>query len=404
MIVHPPRSHGIWRTFIREWRQIFHNPLLIAMTTAVPLLASALLIGVFVNSLPTDLPVGVVDLDASDLSRSVIRMVDATPDVAVTTRYDNLYAGRSAIVAGQIYGLLMLPKNLERDVRAGRRPEVVFFYNTQMLTTGNLALRGASAALQTAEAGLRQSTRMAMGQSQAEASAAMQPIPIDVRPLFNPTMNYAFFLLASLLPSVMQVVIMTTSAYAISIDTASPQRIHRLRRICFSPTSYLIGKLLPYTILFLMMMGVADAVLVGPLEMPIRGDFTLLTFASLLFIIASQLVGTWFGLTLRPVASAVSISTLISAPAFGFMGVGFPRIGMNVFSHGFSALLPGTWYLEARMDQTVRGTPPELGLQPVAILGAFVVVLFVGVVINMWILWRRGYPPRPFTASGEVTP
>jgi ABC-2 type transport system permease protein len=80
-------------------------------------------------------------------------------------------------------------------------------------------------------------------------------------------------------------------------------------------------------------------------------------------------------LLLKPTLSAVSISTLMTAPAFGFMGIGFPRLGMNAFAYGWGGLLPGTWYLTARIDQTVRGTPVDLSWKPLLILAAFTVGL-----------------------------
>ncbi len=69
-------------------------------------------------------------------------------------------------------------------------------------------------------------------------------------------------------------------------------------------------------------------------------------------------------------ATAISIATLMTAPAFGFMGIGFPRIAMNWFAYAYGGLLPGTWYLTARIDQTVRGTPLELSWRPIAGAGA----------------------------------
>ena len=115
----------------------------------------AFLAAVFSAGLATRLPIGVLDLDSSDLSRTIIRMVDATPDSAVAVRVGDLAEGRSLILSGKIHGLLMLPLYLQRDVFAGRRPEVVFFYNTQTLTTGNLTARGVNAAVPTAAAGIR---------------------------------------------------------------------------------------------------------------------------------------------------------------------------------------------------------------------------------------------------------
>src|SRR6266849_2924833 len=304
---------GFWLVFWRELGWLRRRPFLLALTTLVPLVLSALLTAVFSTGLATRLPLGVLDLDSSELSRSVIRLVDATPDTAVAVRVAELAEGRNMILSGRVLGLLMLPVNLERDVLAGRRPEVVFFYNTQMMTPGNLVLRGVNAAVPSAAAGVRLSLRTTQGQPVEAAEAALAPIPVQTNPLFNPTLNYVHFLLAALLPSLLQIVVVTASAYSAGLDVQTP---HRLK--------------------------------------------ILLLLAGILFILACQFLGLLLALLLTPVASAVSIGTLLTAPAFGFMGIGFPRLGMNAFAYGWGSILPGTWYLTARIDQTVRGTPLDL--------------------------------------------
>jgi ABC-2 type transport system permease protein len=99
--------------------------------------------------------------------------------------------------------------------------------------------------------------------------------------------------------------------------------------------------------------------------------------AGLLFILANQFIGVLLALFLRPVASAISIGTLMFAPSFGYMGIGFPRLAMNDFSYWWGELIPGTWYLTARIDQTIRGTPVDLSLKPLMVLGIFVLVLAI---------------------------
>jgi ABC-2 type transport system permease protein len=302
-------------------------------------------------------------------------MVDATPDTAVLVRVGELAEGRGMILSGKVHGLLMLPRNLERDVFAGRRPEVVFFYNTQTLTIGNLTLRGVNAAVPTAAAGIRLSLRTAQGQPIEEAQVAISPIPVQIHALFNPTLNYVHFLLAALLPSLLQIVIVTASAYSVGMDVETRHRLRILRRLGGGLWPAMAGKLLPYTVIFLLVLGVSDAVLFGILELPLHGRGWLLDIAGFLFILSCQLLGSLLALLLTPTATAVSIATLLTSPAFGFMGIGFPRLGMNAFSFGFGALLPGTWYLTARIDQTVRGTPLDLSWRPILILLAFVVGL-----------------------------
>src|ERR1700761_5409693 len=148
-----PRSRlrpGFWLVFGREVEWLRRRTFLLAVAALVPLVLMALLISVFSAGLATRLPIAVLDLDNSDLSRSIIRMVDATPDTAVTQRVSDLAEGRAMILRGDVYGLLLLPKYLQRDVFSGRGPDVVFFYNTQTMTIGNLFPGGATAPRPTA--------------------------------------------------------------------------------------------------------------------------------------------------------------------------------------------------------------------------------------------------------------
>ncbi len=222
---------GFLVVFRREFDRFSRRRLLLFLTTILPLLLMGVLAVVFSAGLATRLPIAVLDLDGTDLSRTIIRTVNATPDTAVTRRVSDLAEGRQLILSGHVRGLLMLPRNLERDVYGGRRPEVVFFYNTQTMTSGNLVLRGVNSAVPAVAAGIRLSLRTAEGQPLEAAQAALAPIPVQVNPLFNPTLNYAHFLLAALLPSVLQVIVVTTMAYAVGLDVETSHRLRVLRRL-----------------------------------------------------------------------------------------------------------------------------------------------------------------------------
>lgn len=366
---------GFWLVFTREFRQFQKRPLLLALTVALPLFMMAILSLVFIQGAATRLPIAVLDLDGSDLSRTIVRTIDATPDTAVSVRVSDLGEGRRLILSGRVFGVLMIPVELERDVFAGRRPEVVFFYNTQTMTGGNLSLRGVNAAMAGVEGGIRLSLRTSRGEQVDSAQTSLSPIPVQANPLFNPTMNYGHFLLAALLPAVLQIVVVTATAYAVGRDVETTHRLRVLGRLGGGLWPAMFGKLLPHTLVFLFVLGVSDLVLFLWFKMPLRGDRSLLLMSGFLFILANQLLGAALAVMVRPMSTAIGIGSLIAAPAFGFMGISFPRIGMNAFAYGWGELLPGTWYLAARIDQTLRGAPIELSTQPLAHLLASVIVL-----------------------------
>ena len=94
---------GFSLVFWRELRWLRRRPFLLLLTTLLPLALMALLTGIFSQGLATRLPIGVLDLDDSDLSRAIVRTVDATPDAAVKTHVGELAEERVAgdAVAGQ---------------------------------------------------------------------------------------------------------------------------------------------------------------------------------------------------------------------------------------------------------------------------------------------------------------
>ena len=366
---------GFWLVFARELRWLRRRPVLACLTTIFPLALLALLAVIFSAGLPTRLPIAVLDQDQSELSRTIVRMTDVTPDVHIAFEVTDLTQGKQLILEGKASGLLLLPQDLEQNVKAAQRPEVVFFYDNQHMSAGSVVSRGASNALATAAAGMRISLRTGQGLSQEVAQAAISPIALQVNPLFNPSLDYTQFLLAALLPAVLQIFIATTSAYSLGLDVASPHRLRVLRRLGGGVWPAIAGKLLPYTLVFMLVFGIADAVLFGYLEVPVRGSVLLLVFGTFLFVLATQLIGSVLALMLLNMETAISMIALLMAPAFGFMGIGFPRLGMNGFANFWGSIIPGTWYTQLRIDQTVRGAPVDVSAYPLAILMLFVLML-----------------------------
>ena len=80
---------GFWLVFWREVGWLRRRPFLLGLTTIVPLAQMALLAAVFSAGLATRLPIGVLDLDGSDLSRSIVRMVDAKRNTLVYLTYSD---------------------------------------------------------------------------------------------------------------------------------------------------------------------------------------------------------------------------------------------------------------------------------------------------------------------------
>lgn len=350
----------------REMRHIGRHPALAFFVLLFPLLVFLTLASIFRAGVPTGLPVAVVDGDRSAVSRQIVRAVDAAPEVAIAFRADDLAQARRLILRGDVYGVLLLPAGLERDLRAGRRPEAVLFFNNQFMTPASGVASGVQSALLTVNAGIAVGLRTAEGQNAALAAQAVDPIPVQRSPLFNPALDYVHFLLASLMPAALQIFICAGTAYGMARERQRPGGLAGLAFLGGGLVPAVAGKLLPHTVIFCTVLGLGDALLLRIYGTPFTGSMPLYLASGLLFVLAYQLIGVALALLFPGTSLPVGAAGILTAPAFGFAGISFPRLAMNGFSVFWSGLLPLTWYMEVRMDQMLRGVPVEISLAPFA--------------------------------------
>ena len=85
---------------------------------------------------------GLVDADRSETSRAFLEEVEASPGLNIAERAGDLGSAARAIRSGEAIAAVYVPADFERDLKAGRRPQVVGFYNQQFLTAAGIASSG----------------------------------------------------------------------------------------------------------------------------------------------------------------------------------------------------------------------------------------------------------------------
>ena len=99
----------------REIRRIFNSPLYIFSMIGAPLLCFVFFVTLMSKGLPSELPVGVVDMDRTANSRNILRNLDAFQHVKIVARYRTFNEARDEIQRGKIYGVFYIPEGFSRD-------------------------------------------------------------------------------------------------------------------------------------------------------------------------------------------------------------------------------------------------------------------------------------------------
>ena len=359
---------GILAVAIREALWIWRDKVALLLVFGIPLIAFTLLAVTFSNAVIRDLKVDVVDQDRSQTSMTFVQAISSAPGVSVARRSSDLSGAMHAVRSGEAIAAVYIPRDLERDIMAGRRPQVVIFFNKQFFTPGNVASSGLQAAVSAAVANL----------PQGATSTVFTPGPLVVEQyvLTNPALNYVQFLLRAILPTVLHVVVAIAGGYAVGSEFGSRSTREWLASAGGSPLTALVGKLAPYFGVFLVMMAVGLGIIHGLFEIPFRGDPVIMGAAACLLIIAYLSLGALLQLLAKDLALGLTLTGIICSPAFGFAGVGFPALAMGGFARAWGAMLPLRWYIQILFDQAARGVPVQDSAEPFMMLAGLAVVFF----------------------------
>ena len=383
---------GFLAVAARELRWIWTDRVAFLIVLILPLMAATILASTFSAPVIRGLHIAVVDEDRTPTSMAYVQAVDAAPGVTVAARFDDLSSAMHAVRSGDAIAVVFLPEHLERDSLAGRRPQIVVFYNEQIYTAGNLAsssLRSALGAV-TAKLASRGGGGFRPGQLVVERYA-----------LVNPQTNYAQFLLRALLPTVLHVLITIAGGFAVGSEFQYRSLREWLATAGGRPTTALAGKLAPYLALFLVQFAVGLAILHLAFHLQFRGDPVLTAVSATLLISAYLALGALLQALTKNLASGLSLAGLICSPAFGFAGVGFPVLGMSGFAKAYGAMLPLRWYLQILFDQAARGSPAsDSGVAFVWLAG--LTTLFCALALWRLVALLRA-PPRD-KAEFEIAP
>ncbi len=364
----PPRP-GLRLVAIREIRFFWRDRAGLLLVVVVPLISFAVLAWTFSSAVVRGLDVVIVDADRSAVSADFIQEIAASPSVHIAQRGDSLATATRAIRAGEAIAAVYVPASFEHDLLAGRRPQIIAFYNTQYFTPGNIASKGLRDAISAA-------ARVALSYEVRSHPVGAGPLVVEEFVLTNPGVNYAAFLLRAVMPTVLHLVIAIATGYAVGTELSRRSRRAWLRCAGGSALTALAGKLLPLFAIFFTLLGIDALILDAGFGLSFRGDIPMIVIAAALFIVAYQSLAAVLQLLFRNLALGLSLTAIITSPAFGFAGVGLPVLAMGAFAQGWGALLPLRWYLQILIDQAGRGSPAHASSLPFAILAGMALGLF----------------------------
>ena len=293
-------------------------------------------------------------------------MIDDTPTAMVAYDIQSMDEGERLMREGKIIAIVQIPAFFEKNILSNSQTHLENYISGTNISVNGLLSKDIQTAVTTFTAGVQLQVLMKQGLTQRQAMAQLMPVRFDRHVLFNPHINYGYYLSPSFMPMMLMIFVVMVTIFSIGTELKHATAREWMAAGNGSVWAALLGKVLPITaIMFLisLVMLLINFKIVGT---PLNGSLTVILIGTLLFILSYQSISVLIVSLLANLRLSLSIGGGYSVLAFTFSGLTFPIMAMWEPMQWVSKIFPFTFYTDIFVDQMLRGAPwvyslPDLG-------------------------------------------
>lgn len=187
-----------------ELKALFTNPVVLLTVFGGVVFYSFLYPLPYTQQTPREQQLTIVNLDKSQASYQLERMVDATPQVKVVQRDSTIEDAKHAFLDRQVSGILVIPEHFYRDLLLGKSPTLAYAGDASYFLVYGTIVEGLAQAGGTLAAQNKVSRLVIEGEPMAFASQHFSATNINLKPTFNARMGYVDYVVPAVFVLILQ--------------------------------------------------------------------------------------------------------------------------------------------------------------------------------------------------------
>lgn len=353
---------------------MFARPLYLFASVGVMLLSTFFFLTLMQGGSAEKMPVAVVDLDQTSISRRLIHEMQATPSVDIQLITNSYPEAREAMQQGRIYGIFVIPECFYDELVSFKRPKMDFYVTNAYTVGGNTAYKQMLTMVNLTSGAFQREVLRKKGLPDDVIMHRIQPLAIEGHMIANPWGNYSVYLVSTILPGILGLICLMLTIFAIGFELKARTSHAWLQAAGGNYTVAMIGKLIPYTLIYLTLGIGCHFILFRFAGFPVYGSQARLMLGLLLFILAMEALGiTLIGL-LPTLRDALSIGALYSMLGFSLSGFTYPNMAMLPPIRALSYIEPLRHYYLIYVNEALMAGSIENTIHAMLALTAFMLV------------------------------
>ena len=354
------------------------RPIYFISTVVIMTFSYVFFLTFFNEGQPNKMPVGVVDLDNSTISRQFIRNLEVMQHSHIVMRLNSHKEAREEMQRGNIYAFVEIKRNFAKDAVSNRRPTITFYINDGYLIAGSLISKDITYLSMVTSVGMQQKVLRAKGVEESRIMGILQPVVLDTHLIGNPWANYGTYLLNVILPGVLQLMVLMMTVFPIGVEYKERTSRDWLSNANNSMFAALTGKLIPYTVIFTALGIIGNLLLYNYMHYPLNSSIGWMFLATILLVLSGQALGILFIGLLPVLRDGVTVAGLFGTLSITAAGATFPVEQLPYFIRELTLAFPMRHYFLIYVNQALNGVDvSHSATKYIIMLGFTLLPLFV---------------------------
>lgn len=346
---------SIFQIWHREIGNIIRDKGIMIFILFVPLAYPLLYSYVYTNELVREVPVAVVDENNSALSRDMLRKMDASPDLKIEAYCTNMDKAREMVRRHEVYGIIRIPESFTSELAHGNQVPIglycdmssMLYYKALLVTATNVSLE------------VNKDIKVnhyVTGTTDRQDEINRMPIDYDYVALYNPQSGFAAFLI----PPVLMLIIQQTLLLGIGMSVGNSRERHNGSVIpllpCYkNPVHIVIGKALPYFMLYIVLSIYMFTVVTDAFTLPKLGHYHTFIAFMVPYLLACIFLAMILSSFIYRREDSILLLVFLSVPMLFLSGLSWPAPSMSPFWKAVSYLFPSTFGMNGYVRITAMG-------------------------------------------------
>ena len=277
-------------------------------------------------------------------------MASAAQQIEVKALYTEMQQAEEAMSRDEIYGFMVIPENMEKDIRGKRPVSVNIFTNgAYVMLHGAIGTAFSTCALTLGATNKVKQIALSKKVPSAQAIAMRDPFPISIQTLFNSTGGYANYVVPSVLVVILQ------QSLIIGICVLGGSRAHRRFRKKWRdsaveneslPYRY-FGRSLAYFVHYCSFILFYHCIIYNLFDFPRRGELFPMVVFSVVFLASVINMGMVVSQVFLRRESSMQLFLYLSIPILFLANFSWPSYLMPHWMTVISYILPSTFAVPA---------------------------------------------------------